>query len=310
MQEFHRYKNILRFFVITAFILVPITVFAGFLAYRQLKIAETEIGLDAERLARIIANQETQRLEDIRNFLIGITQFAEFRNQDIAGCNKTLELLLTKINVPVPTYYNIAIADRNGDVFCSALPPGQQVVNVADRYYFKRALRTRTFSIGEYQIGRITKKQSLNFGYPIINEKGEVTYVAIAALNLEAFHADSDFIVTDRQGTILAYPGEPARIGTAFSFDFNQEVHDAATGFFKSKGPDGQSYIFGFAALPSEPREDHLHIIVGVSEARALTAINKSLAKNIVWFVISTIIAFFLGWLLSGKLLERLLSHR
>ena len=41
-------------------------------------------------------------------------------------------------------------------------------VYVGDRVYFRRALETRDFAIGEYQIGRITGKATLNFGYPVL----------------------------------------------------------------------------------------------------------------------------------------------
>ena len=47
-------------------------------------------------------------------------------------------------------------------------------VYVGDRVYFRRALETRDFAIGEYQIGRITGKATLNFGYPVLDDAGHV----------------------------------------------------------------------------------------------------------------------------------------
>jgi hypothetical protein len=40
---------------------------------------------------------------------------------------------------------------------------------LADRVYVREALARRTFAMGEYQIGRITGKASINVGYPVLD---------------------------------------------------------------------------------------------------------------------------------------------
>src|SRR6188472_2008868 len=53
-----------------------------------------------------------------------------------------------------PLYTNFGVADVDGNVWCSAVPLRAQVT-VADRSYFRAALATRQFAIGDYLIGRI-----------------------------------------------------------------------------------------------------------------------------------------------------------
>ena len=85
-------------------------------------------------------------------------------------------------------------------------------VNVADRAYFLSAMETRGFAIGEFQIGRITEKATISFGYPILDADGRVQAVVAAAMDLAWLNqlmADAELpegallLVIDRNGTIL-----------------------------------------------------------------------------------------------------------
>src|SRR3989304_8659827 len=99
----------------------------------------------------------------------------------------------------------------NGHLLPSALPfPGR--INLADRAYFRRAMATLDFAIGDYQVGRVTGKSTVNFGYPLVSDAGEITAVVFAALDLawlsklaaEAqLPQSSTFTVIDGNGTIL-----------------------------------------------------------------------------------------------------------
>ena len=96
-------------------------------------------------------------------------------------------------------------------------------VYVGDRIYFRRALETRDFAIGEYQVGRITGKASVNFGYPVLDDAGHVRAVVVAALDLAwlselanqaGLPTGSMLTVIDRNGTILSrYPDEGKWVG-------------------------------------------------------------------------------------------------
>ncbi len=77
------------------------------------------------------------------------------------------------------------------------------------------ALKTGKFAIGDYQIGRVTHKQGINFGYPVLDETGVVSAVAFVAVDLDKLNqiaADNHFpdqtfvTVIDRDGTVLARP--------------------------------------------------------------------------------------------------------
>lgn len=315
MPEIHRYRRVLRFFIIATFLLLPITAFLGYFVYRQVDLAKAQLEISAERLARIIAAQQEQQIRNIRNLLIGVSQFAELENRDAEGCNRTLELLLDHANQPFPYYLNLGVADINGDIFCTALP-AERTINVADRYYFKRSVQTRGFSVGEYQTGRITGEESINFGYPVIDEVGRVKFVIFAAVSLDALQSNESrvrkeghptLIITDRNGTIVLRTEHSGMVGTVFPY--HQDVHRQPDGSLIGLASGSDEYIFGFSTLSIGMPEDHLHLIVGIPLAQIVSTA-QNFVKASVWIISGALlVALLLGWFLSRKIAERLLAH-
>ena len=120
---------------------------------------------DAQRLTRLTASNVEQFVEGARQLLVALSRFDRVRNRDVAGCNALLADLLKQY----PHYANLGVAEPDGDLFCSALPLTAPV-NSADLAWFQRAVETRTFAVGDYQIGRVTGKPTINFAYPVLDE--------------------------------------------------------------------------------------------------------------------------------------------
>ena len=79
--------------------------------------------------------------------------------------------------------------------------------------YFKLAIQSRTFAVGDYQIGRITGIPSINYAHPLLDSAGNVEAVIFIAQSLDwltialadlQFPAGAVLVVTDRNGTVLA----------------------------------------------------------------------------------------------------------
>ncbi|GEM_PF-1243801 len=316
MAEMHRYARFVRALVTTAFVLIPLAIFAGIFVFQNGQLAKERALIEAERLSNVIAAQQMQQFTNIRNLLISIASYAEVENRDAEGCNRTLALLLEHVNTPTYTYHNLGIADSNGQVFCSALP-AERSVNTADRYYFQRAMQTRSFSIGEYQIGRITGKESINFGYPVLDEKGAATFVIFAAESLDAIHERANrvrgegypiLIITDRNGTILVHPEYREAVGTHFTE--HERMHNAPSGSFSAIGPDGTAYLFGFATPTVATQGDHIHFIIGIPLVRISAYLDDQIARYAEYFFGAIALFGALGWFVSDRLVRRLLAHK
>ncbi len=159
-------------------------------------------------------------------------------------------------------YLNFGVINLNGDVICSALPL-KNPVNAADRAFFRRTVATKDFSIGEYQIGRVTGKATLNFGFPDFDGRGRMLAVVFAALDLTVIDqvfvntkrdAGSVFLMLDLKGTILSrYPDPESWVGKPFTDSSVLKAIQAKQGEIKGHavGQDGIERLYVFSALRS-----------------------------------------------------------
>ena len=78
-------------------------------------------------------------------------------------------------------YMAIGVANPAGRIWCSSTVPG---TDISDRPYFKRALAVRQFSTGGYVVGRVFRRPSLNFSFPVKDSNGKVLGILVAGLDL------------------------------------------------------------------------------------------------------------------------------
>jgi len=160
--------------VLPAFLLVFYSTF------EQRREASESAQREALKIAQTVAEGHRVTSSSVRQMLTGLSTLAEIPDAQSAGaCNKMMANILRFSS----DYANAGVALSNGDVVCSALPlPGP--VNVADRAYFQRAVATREFSIGDYQVGRIVAKRGIHFGYPLLNADKQIWGVVFVLLDL------------------------------------------------------------------------------------------------------------------------------
>lgn len=116
-------------------------------------------------------------------------------------------------NTMVGQFKPAVVVGVEGDMTCSALPH-DPAANLADRAYFQRALLNQRFAVGDFQVGRVTGQPSINFGYPLLDDEGQVRAVLFSALDLgwlnrtagEAHMVEGgNLTVLDHAGTVLAH---------------------------------------------------------------------------------------------------------
>lgn len=132
------------------------------------------------KFVNIIANEQQVLVAGAEQLVTALSFLPEIKSRNIAATNAILDNLL-KMN---PQYTNIAVMDKTGYVWGTASPFAGKV-SLADRKYFKNAVRTGKFSTGEFTVGRISKKPIINFGYPVKNTANRLIAVIGVALDLE-----------------------------------------------------------------------------------------------------------------------------
>jgi len=271
-------------------------------------------GLEQRRLAAVHAKKDALRVLDhsvmqqdlliagARQLLVALVSLPEVRHLDSGGCNALFFDILGRY----PFYANLGAIAPNGDIFCSALAFSGPV-NAAERAYFRRAMATRDFAIGDYQVGKVTGKGTINFGYPLVSGAGEVKAVVFAALDLAWLNKlaaeaqlpqGSTFTVIDSNATILARYPEPEKwVGqsTPEAPIFKAIRAEQWAGTAEAPGLDGVPRLYVFAPIHGLGGSG-IVCAVGIPIAVVFGEVNRILARNLALLGLVTLLAMGAAW--------------
>ncbi len=273
------------------------------LADRRTEITEAQD--DALRLARLAAFEEEQMIGATRQLLVTMAELPQVRSDDSAACNA----LMADIRKQFQRYANLGVIAANGDVICSALPISGPV-NLADRDYFQRTLLGRNFAVGDYQVGRVTGVPSINFGYPIFDETGQIKAVVFAALDLDWLNR-IEYEVTaqlpqgttltkiDTDGIILVrHPDPEQRVGQPWSeTSLTGTVRTPEDSVIWGSGADGVSRVYAFSSLNSVIHGNNMRIILGIPQDILFGEANRRLALSLTGLGIVALLALAAAWI-------------
>ena len=261
---------------------------------------------EALNLTKFAAGNIEQLIEGSRQVLIGISKLPAVQNYDSDACRD----FLTEFNKHLPMYKNISVAKPNGDIYCSAVPLERQI-NVADLPWFQRAIKSRSFSIGEYKIGRISRKPVIHAALPAIDKEGHLKAVIGISIDLNWFNDQlakiktpdkTSVIVIDRQGTVLAHYPHPER----WQGKNAAEANIVKTMLIKEEGTvevnDVEEVNRIFSFMPIKGTEKGIFIALGISTDVAFAEANQSLIRNLIWLIIIALIASVSAWV-SGDII-------
>jgi hypothetical protein len=167
-----------RLYSLVALALLPA---AAILAYDEIRLRQRIFDKIREDAIRVLAltGQELQTLiGETRTRFELLEDLPDIQTMD-ARANERLAAVLRS----EPIYTNLGIADPEGKVVSSAIPVTREV-RVDDRPFFQRAVSTRTFSVGKYEVNPISGEPGLNLGYPALDEDGTLRAVLFASLGL------------------------------------------------------------------------------------------------------------------------------
>ncbi len=259
---------------------------------------------DTLQLAEILSLQEKELLDEARQLLITASQFNEVRHYDAGSCDQALSNLLSQY----PQYTELGVANMQGDVICSAVPPTAKI-NISDRKYFQEAISTQEFSIGEYQVGRITHKSAVNLGYPIYDDNGNLSGVIYSAVDLSQLSLFEGGIISslptgsvltkvDQNGIVLVRSpngdnliGEqaPESAVVAESLRTNQ-------GIIEAPGTDGRPWIYAFVAIKSDIYQGEIHLILGQPIAVLFADLNQTFNRNLLIMIVLGALLLAVTW--------------
>ena len=298
-----------RLVLLVLLAVLPSLVLVIYNAIEQRRLGVETAREDTLRMVRMAAEHQDEIIEGARQLLVTLAQLNEVRNQEKEACGTVFRDLMHLHEV----YANIGAVGLDGQVWASALPSTDEI-NLADRSYFLEAIARREFAIGEYQIGRVTHKATLNMGYPVLDAHGAIQAVVFAALDLDwlgrlatrsSLPAGSSLTVLDRNRITLArYPDPEHRyLGQQVPLPpptkpWQPQMISRATdeGTIQYPGRDGIWRLYAFASLGHKMEPAPITVAIGIPLSVAYASANRMLARNLACLALVGALALVAAW--------------
>lgn len=233
-------------------------VIGSFLSQQRQRLAQASENLLT--VSRLTALSAERSVEGARQLLNAITSGPSLKAR---GLNTLCIEFLANIRSSHRYYSNVGFLDVDGRLQCDARN-SEPATYLGDRTYFSQALATRSFAMGDYQVGRITNQATINFGMPVYENTGTLKGVAFAALQLDRLAPDVNappgfpfsVTVTDRLGTIVGTDrAQTGRIGMPYPDEALAGARQAVpTSTITALDPDGAWKMYAVTAVGDDHR--------------------------------------------------------
>ena len=280
--------------------------------FEQRRAATREAEQQAHRLARLVTSSHIRLVETSRQLLTVLSHLPAVRAVDPERCNPLLAELLQQY----PLYANLGVTTAEGLIMCSGLPIASPIP-AGDRLWFQRAVQTKRFVVGDYQVGRITGKRTVNFSVPVLSPLGKVEAVVFAALDLDwltrvavtaRLPAGAVLTAVDRSGTIIArYPDPEKWVGTpaADSPLVRGMLAHRGEGTMEAVGLDGVSRLYAFMPMSPTGSDPTAFVSVGIPAELAYAEADRMLRRSLIFLVGAAVLALVGVWVAEEWLFLR-----
>jgi signal transduction histidine kinase len=295
-----------------ALVLLAILPALGLVVYTALdqrRTAKAEAAASAQRIVRLASAAQRQHIEASRQLLITLSQLREIRSAESPEeCHRLFQNLRQVHSI----YANIGVIDARGYLLASALDTTNGVY-LGDRSYFQLARESGKFALGEFQVGRVTERPTLNMAYPLKDlGTGEFRGVVFAALDLDwlnqlAARADlpegGTLTVIDRKNTILVRYSTPDTgenwVGSSLTNrpDVAKFLNRGTDVTAEGIGLDGVRRLYTATALSRSSGLVDAHVIVGIPVQVAYAFANRTLMLNLIFLGIVATLALGAAWM-------------
>lgn len=287
----------------------------GIIIQSGLQVRETTIndaGKASSYLLNSIASELQTKVESSRQLLEMLALFPEVRQKNVAATNRILADILAKY----PLYANIAIVDRSGTQWASAIPDNR-TISYADRKIFKDAVATGRFSPGEYTIGKTSRKPILNFGLPLKDQHGAISGVILLGINLEKIGGvinthkvptNTTFGIFDHRGIFLYRTAQAEKfIGKQDQSQYFERMkRGPEEGIVDIVSNDGIRRIAAYRRIRlADDQPPYAYIRGGIPIEQIVNTANANIAKNLVTLSLVLLLGFVVSLSISRRFIVR-----
>jgi diguanylate cyclase (GGDEF)-like protein len=268
---------------------------------------------EASVLAFKVGNYPKEILPDPRTYLSHFTTFNEVNHK--GDCLRFVNAEL-KLH---PYFTTLSAIDPLGERVCPANSDTEKN-NLADRDYFQRVLEARTYTISGLIHGRLSKKMSIVFAQPALDEQGRVKGVFILGLDVRWLsQALNDALSSMRlpEGTVAVVVDKDGRMVARAPY-LADVIGRPVTGWDSAqqllgKNPnlareeawkDGVRRATVYAPMFDSPNGS-LWIRVGIPIEPTLKEISQDNLRHGIFVASVVLAALMLAWIISERLVLR-----
>jgi PAS domain S-box-containing protein len=286
-----------RLLLLVAAALLPAIGFQLYAEVRAREVRERLVHEEALRLARAAAAEQARLVEGTRLLLTAAALVPAVSSGSAEECIAYLQ----EVTRHFPQYANMARAELDGRVICSARPETVGV-DVRDRAWFLDAVREGRFVTGEYVVSRGNGRPSIAFGQPVGGHDGGVTGALGATIDLSwlseqvarfPLPEQASLTLLDRNGLVLARrPALRDTVGRPAPERLLRLLAERSDGTTVLEGLDGTRRILGYVPLGRMP--EGMLVAVGLDASLAFAAAERASAVAFALIGLGTLLALLI----------------
>jgi len=268
------------------------------------------VGSDTVALARIVANDQERVIDGTRQILEDLAGVPEVRAGEPQR-SRTFFSLLMKL---YRGYTSFSVLDLAGNVLVS-LPRVERPTNFADRPWFQRALTTRGFSLGDYQIGQLTGKHVVVAAWSVVDDAGHVVSVLAAGLDVTWLNqiaataqlpSGAVLVLIDRRGVVVArYPEAAEALGRGLPESaLAGRMQQQDEGTIELEDDDGVSRVYAFTPVRGEVKTG-LRMAIGVPRSVAYGAFDRLQTRHLLTLLMAMVLTLAAAWFAAERFVLR-----
>ena len=299
---------LVRLLLVMAAAVAPAVAFLAYSEIEAWQVRQQLVEQEALRLVRMVAAEQQRIAEGAEQVLDALASTPAVQDDRRPQCERILANLLHR----APRYSNIFVLGLDGIPRCSA-SPSNTLINASDRFYFREALRSGGFVVGEYSVGRINGQQTIHLAKPFVDAGGAVEGVIVLALDLRwlrqalaslALPPDSTVSISDRNGIVVAHlPDPPDYVGGPILDAIRFILQGGQVRVVEAIGRDGSPRMLAYSPPSVEPKG--LAIAIGLNRRIALAAFTQANRTGLLLVVAGGLLAIMITALLGSHLIKR-----
>src|SRR5689334_10826866 len=158
-----------RLYIFLLLVVIPALAITLHEDFNEQGLEKARLRDEALALSDLAAANQESLVVNTRQLLATFGQSPLLLSSNRSVC----ETYLRNLRKVLPDYGNLGLIETNGNLFCSARP-WTNAVYLGDRVWFQSTVVTKKFSVGDFQISRLTKEPVVIFAYPVLDEHGKL----------------------------------------------------------------------------------------------------------------------------------------